>query len=194
MSADKATLLVGKWFLGIDLPIPKAGGDAANPTSTGGSFSYALSTGSLGSPEAADVNQGNVGTCYLLAALGSIAHTAPQYITNAIVDNGNGTYGVRFFTGSQEQWVTVNLSLPVYPNQIIAFASGNSSYSLSGENWVSLFEKAYAQLNGTSYSDISGGLADPLKEITGLEFTYQTSIPLIIFLSVIKINRCAWSR
>ena len=95
MSADKATLLVGDG-LGIDLPIPKAGGDAANPTSTGGSFSYALSTGSLEARKPR-MSINNVGTCYFVGGSGSIAHTAPQYITNANVDNGNGTYGVRFF-------------------------------------------------------------------------------------------------
>ena len=99
MSADQATLLVGKWFLGIDLPIPNAGGDSANPDSTGGTYPYAQSTGSLGTPEASDVNQGTLGTCYLLAALGAIADKAPQYINNAIIDNGNGSFGIRFSTG-----------------------------------------------------------------------------------------------
>ena len=176
MSADKATLLVGKWFLGIDLPIPNAGGDSANPDSTGG-YPYAQSTGSLGTPEASDVNQGTLGTCYLLAALGAIADKAPQYITNAIIDNGNGSFGIRFFTGGQEQWITVNLALPVHSNQKIAFASANESYSLAGENWVSLFEKAYAQLKGNSFAGID--LADSPRS--------RKSLALHIIISFTRI-------
>ena len=169
-SAQNAKLLVDKWFLGLDLPIPDAGGDTAKGIVSGGVFSYSLSTGSFGLVEFDDVYQGLAGTCYLLAALGSIANTAPQYITNAIRDNGNGTYGVRFFQGGQEEWVTVNYSIPVYPNQGVVFASANAERSLAGENWVSLFEKAYAQLKGNSYSGIEGGLADPLTEITQLDY------------------------
>jgi hypothetical protein len=168
--------LVDKWFAGVDLPTNFVGGDSAagiSPTT----FSYAQMTGSLfvNGISFSDVNQGRAGTCYFLAAASTLANNQSQFIQNMFIDNGNGTYGVRFYGNSgNEIWVTVNRSVPVI-NGSLALA-GNSTYSLGGEMWVALAEKAYAQANeigqfgrtttANSFQQIEGGWEDALTHIS----------------------------
>jgi len=182
-----ALRLVAEWFLGTDLPIAVAGGDTATGKASTSSFTYANATGSLyvNGVAASDVNQGNAGTCYFLAAIGAIANANPSYITNAITDNGNGTYGVRLYMNGVATYTTVNSALPTKSGSL-PFAA-NLTHSPSGELWVALMEKAYAQLNGqvnvqgesswkgeSSYQSVEGGWAYPIKEITGLNYKYYT--------------------
>ena len=180
--------LVAEWFLGTDLPIAVSGGDSATGKASTSSFSYANATGSLyvNGVTANDVNQGSAGTCYFLAAIGAIANANPAYITNAITDNGNGTYGVRLYINGAVIYTTVNAALPTRTSGSLPFAA-NMSHSPSGELWVALLEKAYAQLNAqsnvqgestwkgeSSYQAVEGGMAYPIKEITGLNYKYYT--------------------
>lgn len=48
-------------------------------------------------PSASDIQQRTTQDCYMLASLTSIAHFTPDYIKQAIRDNGDGTVTVRFF-------------------------------------------------------------------------------------------------
>ena len=52
-------------------------------------------------PTYEDVNQGYLGDCYFLSALGEIALKDPSAIESMITSNGNGTYGVRFMVDGQ---------------------------------------------------------------------------------------------
>jgi hypothetical protein len=100
-----------------------------------------------------------------------------------ITNNGNGTYGVRFFVDGTAEYVTVNDELPVVKDgtawnngSLLKFANGAAGQPI----WAELVEKAFAQLNaepdaihgeaGTAtnaYSGISGGYAqNALTEIT----------------------------
>lgn len=182
--------LIDKWFLGLDLPMPVAGGDTATGTASTNVFSYATATGALtvNGIAASDVNQGVAGTCYYLATLGAVANIAPTTITSALIDNGNDTYGVKFYIDGVAAYTTVNKSLPTYSGGWVAFAS-NSSHSLAGETWVSLLEKAFVQLNTqtnvennesawtgeNSYQAVEGGWASPIKQLTNLNYKYYTS-------------------
>jgi hypothetical protein len=189
MSEQKAGWLVDKWFLGKDLPMPVVGGDTANNKASSGVFSYTLASGPLFVAGAAptDVNQGNAGTCYLVAALGSIADVNGDFITSAFIDNGNGTWGVRFYLNDAPVYVTVDASVPVGTSGKIAL-SGNATQSPDGELWVTLFEKAYAQLNTyadinnsqswsgeASYQAVEGGWANPIRQITNQTYTYYSA-------------------
>lgn len=87
-----------------------------------------------------DLCQGCLGNCYMLSMLSSIAAQDPQFIKDAMCDNGDNVT-VRFFNGSGEPvYVTVDKSVPGlrtengYYNQIYA----------RGPLWVQLMEKAYA--------------------------------------------------
>ena len=167
--------------------MPLVGGDTANDEASG-VYDY-VSTGSLfvNGIAVTDIAQGSVGTCYLMAAFGAIANTSPQTIRDAIIDNGNGSYGVRVFVDEQSVYTTVNQSLMVHPysNRVVAAQDWGSGASLNGELWVSLLEKAYAQLNSqvniverqpsqwnqeNSYQAIEGGMGSPLRQFTNLGY------------------------
>lgn len=159
--------LVDKWFLGTD---------RANATIYGSTFQYQLAKGSLfvNGPQLTDIEQGYVGDCYLLATLGSVAMIDPQAITDMFISNGDGTFAVRFFHSGVADYVTVDSYLPTDSSGRLIFAGmGNQASSTSNELWVSLAEKAYAQLNeagwigqnGTnSYAGIEGGWMEPVYE------------------------------
>lgn len=170
--------LIDKWFLGADVP-----------TVTNASFTYRDSTGNLfnGSPSRNDAKQGQVGDCYFIASLVSIADKNPDAVRNMFIDNFDGTYTVRFFGGNMgsflqngvitagfatgagvADYVTVNRKLPTYSNGMLVY----SGFGLSVTNpattlWIALAEKAYAQWNETgktgrssatnSYAAIAGG-------------------------------------
>jgi Calpain family cysteine protease len=110
---------------------------------------------------ASDINQGCAGTCYLVASLGAIAGVNGAMITDAVIDNANGSYGVRFYLDGAPVYVTVDQNVPVTGTNRVALSS-NVEHSLSGESWVSLIEKAYAQLNAQANINNAGnGPAKP---------------------------------
>ncbi|MFN9659926.1 MAG: pre-peptidase C-terminal domain-containing protein [Cyanobacteriota bacterium] len=174
--------LVDKWFGGLDLPTNFIVGDAAASASSL-TFSYGQMTGSLFENDInfSDINQGQAGTCYFMAACSTLANNQRQLIRDMFRDNGDGTYGVRFYgaTGN-ELWVTVNRSVPILPNNGLALA-GNAARSLAGEMWVALAEKAYAQANeigafgrevtANSFGAIEGGMEEALCNISGRNTT-----------------------
>ena len=186
---ENAERLVAKWFLGQDVPMPIIGGDTATGLVSEATYDYAFATGQLfvNGAAASDVNQGDAGTCYLVASLGSIANAKPSTIQNSFIDNGNGTYGVKFYLNGSVTYTTINKEVATNQYNRIAL-SANANHALDGEVWVSLLEKAYAQLNTqadlgehyyatvwqgeNSYQAIEGGLAAPIKQITGLNYKY----------------------
>jgi hypothetical protein len=124
--------------------------------------------------KALDVRQGAIGDCYLAAALAAVAGTRPDAIKNAIKDNGDGTYTVRFFevgwdgkkTAHQE---TVDADLP---HNVERPAYANSTEQVDGKDfmelWPSVVEKAYASWKG-SYEAIGNGgnSGDVITALTG---------------------------
>jgi hypothetical protein len=188
-SQTQVNELIGKWFLGTDLPslsVSAIGEQNLNPT-------YQTSTlplyGTSGVPNYLDVNQGYLGDCYLVSSLAETALQNPSAIESMISNNGNGTYDVRFYVNGQADYVTVNNQLPVMSggykwsdNSALEFANGSVA-------WAALIEKAYVELNeqtaaaqvgghtvGNAYEDIDGGTAAALTEITGHSFsTYGLS-------------------
>ena len=170
-TATQLTKLVDKWFLGEDQPA------AVDPA--GNTYVYAQALGTLfgpGGPSNLDVEQGDDGDCYFLAGLGDVAVMQPSLLANMIVNNGDGTYSVRFYwygSGAAD-WVTVDSDLPVNGSGQFVFAnSGGLASSTSNVLWVALAEKAYVQWEEefgkvNSYASISGGYGYvALREITG---------------------------
>ncbi|MFN8672061.1 MAG: C2 family cysteine protease [Candidatus Sericytochromatia bacterium] len=76
-----------------------------------------------------DIKQGNVGDCYFLAALTSLAKVNPQKIKDMIKDNGDGTYNVKFNNTS------IKVNKPT-DSELALYSTGSS--------WVPIIEKAYA--------------------------------------------------
>ena len=137
--------LIGKWFLGTDLPsIAHTGATHAT---------YEAHDGPLFATDAApsylDVNQGKLGDCYFLATLAEVALQDPSAVESMITNNDNGTYGVRFFIDGQADYVTVNDELPTANKPLwdngsnLEFANGADGQPL----WAELVEKAFAQIN-----------------------------------------------
>jgi hypothetical protein len=120
-----------------------------------GGLSYSPASGTLfnpatGKPSDLDVQQGNLGDCWLLSGLTEVAARDPQDIVNMFTYDGSvqnaatgavvSTYTVRFFNSQGvAQYVTVDTTLP----------DGGTFYDqpINGVLWVALAEKAYAQAN-----------------------------------------------
>ena len=167
-NATQMENLIGKWFLGTDRPVA--------------SRAYSYVSGSLfqNGLSADDVYQGQVGDCYYVATLASIAQEKPDYIQNMFTDNGDNTFTVRFYNNGVADYVTVDRYLPTSGNYAFyADWGGGSSTSTSNELWVALVEKAYAQLaesgwsrsstSTNSYAAISGGWMDTvIRQVAGL--------------------------
>jgi hypothetical protein len=168
-SATQLSDLIGKWVLGTDLPSSKVSMEGSNF-----SVSYSASSKPLfaaSGPSMSDINQGDLGDCYLLSSLAEVADQNSGMISSMITSNGNNTYGVRFYINGVAEYVTVNNSL----------ANGGSAFNSGADIWASLVEKAYVQLqasgvvtggyvnSGNSWSTIGNGGAPEfaLEEITG---------------------------
>ena len=119
-----------------------------------------------------------MGDCYLISSLGAIADSSPAAIQNMFVDNGDGTWTVRFYANGTADYVTVNSQLPVTSQGNLIFDGyGLNSQSASNVLWIELAEKAYAQWNQTgkegrngqnSYAAIEGGwMADVDAQVLG---------------------------
>lgn len=186
--------LQNKWLLGKDLPNPKTEGDTANPNATAASGVYKAFEGELivGNTAAFDVSQGSAGTCYLLAAIATVAQVNPDAFKSLFASNGAGadgapTWGVRFFdTAGKVHWVTVNNQLavkdandttPAYTKVKGVDASGASVTEL----WAPIVEKAYAQANElqifgrqkevNAMFAIEGGFAEGIVNVAGGKVT-----------------------
>ena len=177
-SSFQLTELIDKWFLGTDHPA------LSNTT-----LVYTSTAGSLypHTPSHLDEDQGSLSDGYLITALGALADSDPAAISNAIIDNGDGTYTVRFYSGplgvintgtsaisagfstgtGTADYVTVDSMLPASSGGVLQYGDcGDKCSNSANALWIPLIEKAYAQWNGTgkeggdgknSYGDIESG-------------------------------------
>lgn len=114
-----------------------------------------------GDLEMTDIEQGQIGDCWLLAALGPIARDDPQFIRDHVTyDASAGTYTVTLYDDGEPVQVTVDASV-----------IENGARDPDGQpNYASIYEKAMASLRGGEYSDIDGGNSDDaFAAITGRE-------------------------
>jgi len=175
-SSTDMSLLIGKHFLGTDRPAIESN-DTGTYTRAGGTlFKNGVSHD--------DIDQGAVGTCYVLSALAGTANDKPNVINNMFTDNGDGTWSVKFTTGGKTDYVTVDRMMATAANGTYLYANDGGDggtqnvVAANNELWGALAEKAYAQLNesnkigqdGTnSYGGISGGWPDnATTHITGI--------------------------
>jgi Calpain family cysteine protease/ALTTAQ repeat len=190
-SAAQINELIGKWFLGTDLPSINVttGNVGENEPAAYEAVNDPLFSPS--GPSYLDVNQGNTGDCYFLAALAETAKQDPNVIKNMIQSNGNNTYSVEFQINGKADYVTVNNELPILQNGYAMANGATEEFDNSTTLWSPLIEKAYAELmeqtnvipggslnvNGNSYADIAGGGGQGLTEITGQSYTTYGTTP-----------------
>ena len=99
-----------------------------------GSVSYSWVPGNLfvDGVKETDVIQGQIANCYMVSSFAAIAHTHPDAIQNAIKDNGDGTFTVRFFLrfGIMSWSISVKFSTPS------GAPCGTSMSNIAGPCWV----------------------------------------------------------
>lgn len=121
-----------------------------------------------------DVVQGSIGDCYLVSALSSLAKVNPRAIEDAIHDNGDGTFNVRFFEKSasgkyRHVTKTVDSDLPIDFGIISKYGKARDHK----ERWVSVLEKGYAKWKGGYEVIGNGGNAGAVFEaLTGKKSSY----------------------
>ncbi len=138
--------LIRKWFLGRDLPgVADAPGQGnADPVAY---QSYGLPL-FAGPPKLTDVNQGQVGDCWFLAALAETAMERPALIRRLITVNSSGTLSIEFQVNGQPTYVTVDRELPTYTGGVMQWSGSKMEFANSTTSlWVELFEKGLAQLD-----------------------------------------------
>jgi hypothetical protein len=145
--------LVDKWFGGGERPLAR--------NEFGMTFTHAYADGALFGPigpRAQDVDQGDLGDCYLMASLASVAAKNPQAIRDMIIDNGDDTYTIRFFNGGKAEYVTVDRFLPTNSSGKLVYALGGRSASLPALQavyspiWCALIEKAFVIASSSGWT------------------------------------------
>lgn len=141
-----------------------------DPTLTKSATGYANFADRLlfpdGGPRLTDIQQGQIGSCYFLAVLSSIAKVNPNVLKQTIVDLGDGTYAVEFTKGTSIAHVRVDADLPVTAGGGLAYVN----FGAQGSLWVALIEKAWASFrsNAASYASIDGGWMDESYRALGM--------------------------
>lgn len=120
------------------------------------------------SPSATDVLQGNIGDCWLLASLATVAHHNPEVISSMIKDNFDGSYDVTFADGvtvavSGDVWLAPGnnsgpdkIADPTFSEFLFAARARQNKGEFSAQ-WPWILEKAFAARYG-SYSNLDGGV------------------------------------
>lgn len=106
-------------------------------------------------PTELDVDQGSLGDCWLMAAMGAVARTNQNTVRQTVVDLGDGTYAVRL---GGSKYYRVDADLPT-----LSATSWTPSYAglgVQGSLWCALVEKAYTyyRTGANTYASIAGGV------------------------------------
>ncbi|XP_057165317.1 calpain-13 [Ursus arctos] len=113
-----------------------------------------------------DIQQGDTGDCWFLAALGSLTQN-PQHLQKILMDQSfshqyAGIFCFRFWQCGQWVEVVVDDRLPVLKKEYLFVHPRNNQ-----EFWPCLLEKAYAKFHGSYASLHYGFLPDALVDLTG---------------------------
>jgi calpain family cysteine protease len=109
-------------------------------------------------PVFSDVEQGNLGDSWLLAACAAVAHVLPRRLIASIHKNEDGAFSVRL--GKVELLVTAD-----FPTDPYADPAPNGQKDTL---WPALVEKAFAIAEGGSYAHLEGGNPGrALESLTG---------------------------
>jgi Calpain family cysteine protease len=160
-SSQFQSSLVDKWFLGKAYPIANFDSKDENTnTTTTYNLNYVEVSGNLfgdsGQAKIGDIDQGKLGDCAFLAALGATfspqvndgGNAVSNVINNMIIDNHDNTYTMKFFKNRAAEYVTVDNRLATYDGKLFTSKSNGEDVDANNANvplWVPLAQKAYAQ-------------------------------------------------
>lgn len=163
-AADEKVRAVGAFANGADRTLD--GDKIADPAAAGGLAWKSFAANPLfaaNGPTAADIRQGQVGDCWLLAGLAAVAQDNAWAVRQTVTSFGDGTFGVAL----GGNFYRVDADLPVY-----SAASGTPVYAGFGAGnsmWVPIVEKAYAHYRRgqNSYASLNGGLGIEVNQAFG---------------------------
>lgn len=117
-----------------------------------------------------DVEETYTGDCVFLSTLAAVAHRSPGWIESHIHQDPNGNYTVVLYKNGQPVDVTVTPGLP--------FSSANGqelgANTDRGDEWVAIYEKAWAQFaGGYGAIDATGSGTGTLAQRTFMAITGQ---------------------
>lgn len=114
-----------------------------------------------------DLSQGQLGDCWMLCGLGTIANSYPDIIRQHVVDFGDGTYGVKL----GDEFFRVDNDLPVahVGNTWLQY----TAFGREGSIWVAIMEKAYTHFRAANQPTY--GNTNPLNTYGSIEggFTFD---------------------
>lgn len=138
---------------------------------------YLTKSGTTSPISVADINQGQLGDCFLLSSIGEEALFHPSAITNMIHNNGNGTETVTLYTDNNGRLPTLSTTsfkaTSVTINNVFSTESVNSGAKQDvvgnqKEIWPQVLEKAVATLDGGYNAIANGGMPlIAMEELTG---------------------------
>lgn len=128
--------------------------------------------GNKGQPIPNGISQGQLGDCWFLAAVSSLAEE-PDRITRVVWNQDYNKKGAfRFFFWIKDGWYGINIDdrLPVitWGNGYRTWATGRS---MNEAWWMPLLEKAFAKLDQNYDSIIGGNGMEGLRTLTGMPVT-----------------------
>jgi len=105
---------------------------------------------------AGDIIQGQIGTCFLLGAMGAVISNNPKALKKIFIkhDVETGVYAVRFCLDGEWTYVIVDDLMPVNANGQLLYARSKDPQ----EVWCPILEKAYCKLHMT-YETCDGGFS-----------------------------------
>jgi hypothetical protein len=151
-----------------------------------------------------DVDQGSLGDCYFMAAVGAVAKANPQAIKNLISGpDKKGNYQVKLYVNKNktEYFSWRNYEMVTITPEFLVNSSGKPIYAGlgDGELWVMLLEKAYAILRGKhrygkaadDYQGIAGGSGEEAIEVLTGQEAHQFILKTLTKESMVEKIRSA---
>lgn len=151
---------------------------------------YLTETGTTSAISVADINQGQIGDCFLLSPIGEIALLQPTAISNMIHVNANGTETVMLFEASNGRLPTSGTTAfkavsetvsNVFPSYAVNNGATQDVLKGQKEIWPQVLEKAVATLDG-GYSAIAygGSPVTAMEELTGHAASFMSPASLTL--------------
>lgn len=125
--------------------------------------------------EKEDVNQGQLGDCYFLAALAAVADCQPHRIRRqlrAVSPNQSEVYVAKRWIPVSHNLVSGNYGGRTYARSDSVYVNGTRLYEL----WPALYEKALV-VDGGGYGDVEGGMVWTGLKLLG--YKTKTILPLV---------------